>query len=128
MKPVRPYEVLLLSAAPGLHASHLRSLRSHGAVVRVAARPGAALQMLRRSPTLVLVDLVYGPALNPQVVRALNRARGGTMVVALHEGRLDAYRDQVEHLTVDGFCRLGDWHPGADPHAVRLPLSMALVH
>ena len=26
--------------------------------------------------------------------------------VALHNGRIDAYLDQVEHLRVDGFCRL----------------------
>ena len=128
MRPARPYEVLLLSAVPPFHATRLRSLRGHGAVVRVAARPSDALRMLRRPPTLVLVDLVYGPALNPQVVRALNRARGGTMVVALHEGRLDAYRDQVEHLSVDGFCRLGDWHPVADARVAHLPQSMSLVH
>ena len=74
--------------------------------VRVASRPDRALALLRRSPKLVLVDLIHGPGLDPGVVRALNRAPRAARVVALHAGSLDSYLDQVEHLTVDGFCRL----------------------
>jgi hypothetical protein len=93
----------------------VRSLRGHGATVSVARRPTEAMRMLRRAPTLVLVDLVYGPGLDRRVVRALNRARRETLVVALHDGRLDTFTDQVEHLSVDGFCRLGDWQPRGGP-------------
>jgi len=113
MESSRDYEVLLLSASPDVHAAHMNALRRRGATVRVAAEPSQALQQLRQPPSLVFVDLVYGPCLNTEVVRLLNRARRDTMVVALHEGRLDAFGELVEDLSVDGFCRLGDWHPVA---------------
>ena len=74
--------------------------------VRVASRPEQALELLRNQPNLVLVDLVHGPGLDPDVVRELNRAPRAARVVALHEGVIDAYLDQVEDLTVDGFCRI----------------------
>jgi CheY-like chemotaxis protein len=108
-----PREVLLLSAAPEAHAARVTSLRQRGTIVRVANRPEDALALLRRSPELVLVDLVHGPGLDRRVVSALNRARRGMRVVALHRGSLDAFRDQVEHLSVDGFYRLADWTPEA---------------
>jgi len=76
MRRSRSWEVLLLSAAPELHAAHMNSLRCRGATVHVAGRPAQASKMLRRAPSLVLVDLVYGPGLNPELVRMLNRARG----------------------------------------------------
>jgi len=114
--PYPRHEVLLLSASPESHAATVDSLRRRGAVVRVAARPGHALRLLRRGPSVVLVDLVFGPGLNPRVVSALNRQRGATLVVALHAGSLEEFRPEVEHLSVDGFCRLGDWDPTvADP-------------
>ena len=121
------HEVLLLSASPGSHAATVGALRRGGAVVRLAARPGHALQLLRRGPSVVLVDLVFGPGLNPRVVRTLNRLRGSTLVVALHAGSLEEFRPEVEHLSVDGFCRLGDWNPAvADPilHAHRFSFAV----
>jgi hypothetical protein len=72
----------------------------------MASAPPRALELLLRRPNLVFVDLVHGPGLNARVVEALNRRPRVSRVVVLHEGRLDEHLDQVEHLTVDGFCRL----------------------
>ena len=99
-------DALLLSASPGECVPHLGVLRGQGTTVHVASRPDRALKLLRSRPNLVLVDLVHGPGLSPSVVRALNREPRAARVVALHNGRIDAYLDQVEHLRVDGFCRL----------------------
>lgn len=99
-------EALLLSVLPGECAPHLDMLRARGMIVRVASDPGDALALLRRRPNLVLVDLVHGPGLDPSVVIELNRAPRAARVVALHDGSLDSYLDQVELLAVDGFCRL----------------------
>jgi hypothetical protein len=73
----------------------------------VASRPDRALELLQRRPSLVLVDLIHGPGLDSSVVEALNQPPRVSRVVALHEGRIDAFFDEVEHLAVDGFCRLG---------------------
>jgi DNA-binding response OmpR family regulator len=99
-------EVLILSALPAEVAAQLAVLREHGMSVHVASRPERALELLLRRPHLVLVDLIHGPALNRGVVDALNREPRVSRVVALHDGDVDSYLDQVEHLTVDGFCRL----------------------
>jgi CheY-like chemotaxis protein len=105
MKPTAQ-EVLFLSALPAGCALHLAALRGQGMSVQVASDPEDALALLRRRPSLVLVDLIHGPRLTPRVVEALNREPRSARVVALHEGRLDSYLEQVEHLAVDGFCRL----------------------
>ena len=97
---------LLLSVLPDECAPRLEELKSHGMIVRVASGPGRALELLEHRPNLVLVDLVHGPGLDPSVVRALNRTPRAARVIALHEGSLDAYLDQVEDLEVDGFCRI----------------------
>ena len=121
MKPSNDVrEVLLLSVLPDRCVARLDSLRSPGITVRAARRPGRALVLLRRRPGLVFVDLVHGPGLDPRVVSVLNREPRAARVVALHEGRLDAFHDQAEHLTVDGFCRLAD-HAEAPPPAHRGP-------
>jgi DNA-binding NarL/FixJ family response regulator len=99
-------EILFLSAFPGECSRHLGLLRGRGTTVQVASDPGRALELLRRRPDLVLVDLIHGPGLSPSVVRELNREPRAARVVALHNGCIDTYIDQVEHLTVDGFCRL----------------------
>lgn len=98
--------VLFLSALPDECAPHVDMLRGQGMTVQVASRPDRALELLSRRPNLVLVDLIHGPALSPGVVEALNRWPRVSRVVALHEGRVDTFLDQVEHLAVDGFCRL----------------------
>jgi len=99
-------DALLLSVLPGGCAPHLDMLRARGMTVRVASHPDDALALLRRGPNLVLVDLVHGPGLNASVVMELNRPPRPARVVALHDGCLDSYLDQVEHLAVDGFSRL----------------------
>ena len=94
--------VLLLSAFPDACAPRLREQG-----VAVASDPERALALLRFRPALVLVDLIHGPGLSPAVVRELNREPRAARVVALHEGRIDTFIDQVADLTVDGFCRVG---------------------
>jgi DNA-binding NarL/FixJ family response regulator len=105
MKPT-PIEVLFLSELPGEVAPQMASLRGRGMSVQVASHPDRALELLRRRPHLVVVDLIHGPALDPLVVEALNQEPRASRVVALHEGSIEAYIDQVEDLTVDGFCRI----------------------
>ena len=68
---------------------------------------------LLRNPSIVLVDLVHGAALDRDAVDAINRRPGHTMVVGLHDGDLGDVRE-VSDLNVDGFCRAGDWKPIAD--------------
>jgi DNA-binding NarL/FixJ family response regulator len=104
-------DVLLLSASPEACAPRLGALSGHG--VAVASDPDRALELLRFRPALVLVDLIHGPGLSPAVVRELNRAPRAARVVALHEGRIDRFIDQVFDLTVDGFCRV-DGEAGVD--------------
>jgi len=99
-------EVLLLSVHPEQCGTPLHRFRDRGATVRMASAPRCALELLRRRPNLVFVDLVHGPGLDARVVEALNRPPRLSRVVVLHGGRLDAHLDQVERLAVDGFCRL----------------------
>ena len=106
MTPSPPLDILFLSALPGECAPHLGMLRGRGMNVRVASRPDRAIELLRFRPALVLVDLVHGPGVSPRVVSELNRKPRAARVVALHDGRIDACLDQVEHLIVDGLCRL----------------------
>ena len=120
--------ILLLSAQPGAHELTVDALRRHGATVLVAQEPRRALALLRSRPTLVLVDLVHGPAIDRRVVTRLNGSRGSTLVVALHEGRLDLFQDAVGDLSVDGFCRSGDWRPLTDISSPPGALSLTTVH
>ena len=105
MKPA-PLVVLFLSALPGEIATQMDSLRERGMSVQAASRPELALELVRRRPHLVLVDLIHGPGLDRAVVEALNQEPRASRVVVLHEGSIEAYLDQVEDLTVDGFCRI----------------------
>lgn len=117
--PRNPGEVLLLSVVPEAYAAQVSSMRAQGAQVSVAGEPEAALEMLRRGPHLVLVDLVHGPGVDRRVVNALNRARRALRVVAVHDGCLACYQDQVERLSVDGFWRIQDSTAGLP--AIRKP-------
>jgi CheY-like chemotaxis protein len=128
MRPATSGGILLLSAAPDAHEVTVDALRRHGATVRVAREPGRALELLRSRPTLVLVDLVHGPAIDRRVVSRLNGSRGSTMVVALHEGRLDLFQEAVADLSVDGFCRSGDWRPLTGITSPPGALSSTMVH
>ena len=125
---MRASGILLLSAVPGAHELTVDALRRHGATVRVAHEPRRALELLRSRPTLVLVDLVHGPAIDRRVVSRLNGSRGSTMVVALHEGRLDLFQEAVADLSVDAFCRSGDWRPLTDITSPPGALSSTTVH
>jgi DNA-binding response OmpR family regulator len=97
--------ILLLSARPEAHESLMSALSRTGVNVRVARHPDRALELLRRPPTLVLVDLQSRQAVDHRVVATLNERHGGTVVLALHEGQLDAEHAATADLAVDGYCR-----------------------
>jgi len=104
-------DVLLLSESPLYHRDGLLALRRRGLRVRVARGKHQALRRLLQSPAMVLVDLASSTPLDGEVVARLNRMRGPTMVLALHEGRLGDGLGEMANLNVDGFCRAHDWHP-----------------
>lgn len=112
-------EIVLLSTHPLAHDDMVRALRHHGVTVRVP-RAAALDRILDRGPDLILVDLVHGAGLTREAIAALNRRRGRSMVVALHEGLLDPPAAEAADLMVEGFCRSADWLPLLDalgPHA-----------
>jgi len=94
---LRRYDVLLLSAAPQMYAPLLDSLTSSGIRATAACSPQDAFRLVERSPQTVLVDLVHGAGLDLATVEAINRRRGRTMVLALHDGRFT-----IDGLSTDG--------------------------
>jgi len=110
MTALTPSFVLLLSARPEAHRFLMDSLCERGVDVRVPRRPDRALPLLLDAPFLVLVDLVHGAALTPNLVAALNRRRHAH-VVALHQGSWGREPLSAE-LCVDGFC------PASDPNGL----------
>lgn len=117
--------VLLISRAPQMHRETLRSFRRQGNHVAAARRASHALALLRHRPELVLVDLALGACLTPSLVRALNR-RGSSLVVALHDGRLEGLDGASSHLAVHGFCHVGDLGPGVAPMGGSVPPSLTV--
>jgi DNA-binding response OmpR family regulator len=109
--------ILLLSARPEAHEALMSALSRTGVNVRVARHPDRALELLRRPPTLVLVDLEYRQAVDHRVVATLNEQHGGTVVLALHEGHLDAETAATADLAVDGYCRADAGRPVIHAHA-----------
>lgn len=103
--------ILLLSARPEAHASLMSALSRTGVHVRVARHPDRALELLRQPPTLVLVDLEHRQAVDHRVVATLNEQHGGTVVLALHDGRFAAEDDATADLAVDGYCRADAGQP-----------------
>jgi ActR/RegA family two-component response regulator len=104
-------EVVLLSAVPEAHSNLLRGLRSYGVEVAIAQGASRAIRRMRRSPVLVLVDLVHGAGIGRADVSRLNSARGQSIVVALHEGGFGQHESEIANLSVDGFCRAENWRP-----------------
>ncbi len=119
--------VVLLSALPQAHARLLRSLRVNGVRVHVLRAPARAFRLLKRGPTMVLVDLVHGSGLNQDAVTRLNRARGQNIVVALHEGGFGHFHQELQDLCVDGFCRAEHWRPIAG-YAGHAPSASHAIH
>ena len=103
-------EILLLSVLPEAHREMVHAMRSSGITVR-APHHRAPRRAFGGRPDLILVDLVHGTGLTREMVAALNRRSGRAMVVALHEGVLEARRDEVSELVVEGYCRCTDWRP-----------------
>lgn len=104
-------EVLLITALPEAHDLMVSSLRRRGIEVSIAHGGSAALRRLGRGPSVVLVDLVHGAGLDRTAVSRINRARGRSLIVALHAGGFGQFQGAVEDLSVDGFCPVEDWHP-----------------
>ena len=119
------FHVLLISRAPEVHREAMRSFRRQGNHVAAARRASHALALLRHRPELVLVDLAMGASLTPSLVRALNK-RGSSIVVALHDGRLEDLDGASTHLAVHGFCHVGDLGPGASPIGGSVPPSLTI--
>lgn len=119
-------EIVLLSAHPLAHDGMVRALRHRGVRVRVP-RAAALDRVLDGRADLILVDLVHGAGLTREAVAALNRRRGRSMVVALHEGLPDPPAAESADLVVEGFCHCADWHPLLDalgpPAGARRPLA-----
>lgn len=127
MTPPPRFRVALFSQSPRAHHAVIESFRRTGASVQIASTSSQALEVLRRAPELVLVDLAHGACLTPEVIRVLNRKQGSTLVVALHEGTLEHVLDDARHLSVHGFCRSRDLVE--QPHLVTgaaLPASHAV--
>ena len=103
--------VLLISVLPEAHASMLEALRQRGIPAEVARSGKHAVRKLRRRPVLVLVDLTHGPSLDRHSIERLNATRRTSTVLALHDGDLAQFADELEDLVVDGFCRVGEWVP-----------------
>jgi hypothetical protein len=100
--------VLLLSVLPEAHVMLLQALKNRGIPVSTARSGRLALRSL---PVLVIVDLVYGPALDRRSIARVNSARGTSTVLGLHDGDLGRFADELDELVVDGFCRSGEWFP-----------------
>jgi hypothetical protein len=109
MIPESSIGVLLLSTVPEAHVMLLRELRGRGIPVQVARSARHAVRKLRQRPVLILVDLTYGPALDRASIERVNSARGTSTVLAMHEGDLGRFAEELENLVVDGFCRTGEW-------------------
>jgi hypothetical protein len=103
--------VLLLSVLPEAHVMLLQALKNRGIPVSTARSGRLALRRLRSLPVLVIVDLVYGPALDRRSIARVNSARGTSTVLGLHDGDLGRFADELDELVVDGFCRSGEWFP-----------------
>ncbi len=121
-------EVLLLSTLPEAHVEMLHGLATRGIPVAVPRNPRRALRRLRRAPVVVLVDLVHGTGLDQAAVTHLNRARGRSLVVALHQGGFGAFHKELAHLNVDGFCRAGNWQPIAGLAGRPTAFASHLIH
>jgi len=121
-------EVLLLSRLPEAHEEFLRALTTRGIPVAVVRDPRNALRALRRTPVVVLVDLVHGAGLDRISVERLNRDRGHSLVVALHQGALGNALGELADLSVDGFCRAGNWQPIAGLAGRFAPRASEFVH
>lgn len=117
MIPAGP-TVLLLTSHQHRHRDALVALRRRGQRVRVAIAPQHALRLLDQAPEVVLVDITARDWLSAGLVRRLNRARRASLVLMLHDGSLDDATGEISRLSVDGFCRAGDWRPVAGISAV----------
>lgn len=111
MIPERACRVMLLSRVPDAHAALVGDLRERGAEVSVPRGGGGALEAIALRPDFLIVDLVHGAGLTPHLVERINRSRDATVVLALHDGSLGPYHDEMADLAVEGFCRAGDPRP-----------------
>jgi len=107
-----PNDVLFLSRRPAAHAVFVFAMRERGLTVRVAADPVWLLDRAPAAPpALVFLDLVHPVRLASGVRAALEAMAGPTLVLALHDGRLDHLRGEITRVRFDGFCSARDWLP-----------------
>jgi hypothetical protein len=103
--------VLLLSVMPEAHVMLLQAFRNRGIPASFAISGSMAQRRLSARPVLVIVDLVYGAALDRLSIARINALRGSSTVLALHDGDLGRFASELDELVVDGFCRTGEWYP-----------------
>ncbi len=121
-------DVLLLSNAPDRHAAFLRSLRARGLMVCTISDSRGVSSRLAPAPRLVLVDLAHPIALTHVQVRALNAARGPSLLVALHEGALEADPTPLSQLSLDGYCHARGWESVAQVAMSAASRANATLH
>lgn len=114
--------VLLLSVLPEAHVMLFQALKNRGIPVSIARSGRLAQRKLRMRPVLVVVDLVYGPALDRLSIARMNATRGTTTVLGIHDGDLGRFADELDELVIDGFCRVGEWFPIVELAAESLQL------
>jgi len=121
-------EVLLMTTRPAAHAGLIRTLRGKGVRVHVARQAERGVELLEASPVMVLVDLANRVGLDRLAVERLNRSRGRSIVVALHQGDLRDVGGELEELSVDGFCRTDRWQPIAGMAGLVAHAPSAAMH
>ena len=121
-------EVLLMTTCPAAHAGLIRTLRGKGVRVRVARRADRGVELLDVAPVMVLIDLANSVGLDRGAVERLNRSRGRSIVVALHQGDLRDVVGEMEDLSVDGFCRTDRWQPIAGMAGLAAHAPSAAMH
>ena len=124
--PPQP-EVVLLSAVPEAHGEMVRAMRLEGVAVRIP-QPAIPRGLRIGHADLILVDLVHGPGLTRQMIAALNRRAGRSMVVALHEGSLDSGFRAAPGLAIEGFCHSGDCLPALRALVARSATLAPILH
>jgi hypothetical protein len=125
MNPDGRRGVLLLSVLPEAHVMMLQALKSRGIPVSIAHHGRMTLRRLRSHPVVVIVDLVYGAALDRMSIACLNSARASCTVLGLHDGDLGRFAGELDELVVDGFCRAGEWFPIVEMAAESFQLAAA---
>jgi hypothetical protein len=126
--PARRCQVVLLSREPAAHAGLIAQLRGRGARVRIPRGAGGASRLFAAQPDFLLVDLIHGAGLTPDLVSRINRERAATVVFALHDGSLGSFYEEAADLSVEGFCHARDCRPLVRTIEDHRPLVSLALH